>query len=78
MKLTISNPRVRAVLYTIMSVASIVLGSIKIFCGASEDYITPGWVDPAITALVYIAGGLGLVASANTPAGDEEGSTPAV
>lgn len=78
MKLTISNPRVRAVLYTAMSVASIILGSIKIFCGASEDYITPGWVDPAITALVYIAGGLGLVASANTPAADEEGSTPAV
>ena len=78
MKLTSNNPHVRAGMYTIMSVASIVLGSIKVFCGASEDYITPGWVDPAITALVYIAGGLGLVASANTSSGDEEGNTPAV
>lgn len=77
MKITISSPRVRNVLYLVMSVAALALGSLKVFCAASDNYITPDWVDPAITALTYIAAGLGLIASAHTPQGEREGDTPA-
>lgn len=62
----ITNPKVRNAAYIAYSALSLALGSIVVFCGASDAYTLPEWVTPATAAIAYIGAGLGLVASANT------------
>lgn len=66
--MTITDPTVRRWMYAIYAVASITLGSIFTFCGASDVYRLPDWVQPASAALAYIGGAVGLVAGAHTSA----------
>lgn len=78
----LTNPAVRNVLYVVYAVASMALGSIVVFCGASDVYTLPSWVTPAAAVLAYVGSGLGFIASANTPApapaeAPEPGTVPA-
>lgn len=74
----LTNPSVRNVLYILHAVAAMALGSIVVFCGASDVYALPAWVTPAAAVLAYIGSGLGFVASAHTPApAAEQGTVPA-
>lgn len=75
MKLT--NPKVRNVLYCIYSVLNLVLGSVIVFCGATDVFALPVWVTPAAAVLAYLGSGLGFVASANTPVEPAPGTVPA-
>lgn len=66
--MTITDPRVRRLVYAAYSILSITLGSIFTFCGASDVYRLPAWVQPAAAALAYIGGAIGVIAGAHTPA----------
>lgn len=73
----ISNPAVRNILYfVVVGVIGLTLGSINVFCAASDRYVLPPWMPGAMAVYTFVAGQLGFLASANTPSGSSEISTP--
>lgn len=80
--MTISNPKARRACYYVFTVITAVLGSIAVFCGSTDAYVLPDWVQPATAAVNYLGAAFGLIAASNVdtsePAAGEPGTAPAV
>jgi hypothetical protein len=65
------SPATRKALYVIFSLATLAVGAVMAYCGAS-DLAQPDWVDGANAVLVYVGLGLGLTAASNVPTPDTD------
>ena len=63
--MTIDNPKVRKACYYVFTVITAVLGSIAVFCGSTDAYVLPDWVQPATAAVNYVGAAFGLIAASN-------------
>ena len=63
----LENEKVRRTVYYILMLASLVLGTISVFCASTDAYVLPDWVNPATTAVNYIVAFFFGVAASNTP-----------
>lgn len=63
----LENEKVRRIVYYILMLATLVLGTISVFCASTDAYVLPDWVNPATTAVNYIVAFFFGVAASNTP-----------
>ena len=77
--MTIDNPKARRACYYAFTVVTAALGSIAVFCGSSDAYVLPDWVQPLTAAVNYLGAAFGLVAASNVdvPAEPPQGQAPA-
>lgn len=75
--MTISNPKARRACYYVFTVITAVLGSIAVFCGSTDAYMLPDWVQPATAAVNYLGAAFGLIAASNVDTSETGASEPA-
>lgn len=63
--MTIDNPKARKACYYVFTVISTALGSIAVFCGSTDAYVLPDWVQPLTAAVNYVGAAFGLIAASN-------------
>lgn len=75
--MTIDNPKARKAAYYVFALVSTALGSIAVFCGSTDAYVLPDWVQPLTAAVNYVGAAFGLIAASNVAPAEPAEPAPA-